>query len=123
MNRVWGGMSAAIAMLMPMRLAAEVSPLAVVMSGRAEAQNSMLTEAGITSLSISAANVIMYLCGALGIGLVAYGLFYLWDSQRMSADSRPKSPGRAILMIVVGGLLTIPAIMAAIAPHAVLAAS
>lgn len=101
----------------------DASPLSVVMAGREEAKKSMLTENGLISMTNSATNILLYVCGAAGIALAAYGIYYLWDSQRMSPEVRPKSPFTGVFIILVGGLMTIPAIMAAIAPNAILAAN
>lgn len=89
------------------------------MAGRDEARNSNLTREGIQGLSSNAADIIMYLCGFGGIALAAFGVFYMWQHLRDGEMSR-RSGWRGVGAVLLGGLLTIPAIMAAIAPNAVL---
>ncbi|MCB5411747.1 hypothetical protein [Pseudogemmobacter faecipullorum] len=98
------------------------SPLQVIMDGRDEARNSRLTEAGAIELSTSAANITMYISGAAGILVVAFGLFYLWQHNADGDNSR-RTALRGVLILLVGGLLTIPAIIAAVAPNALLGAA
>lgn len=91
------------------------SPLDVVLDGRAAADSSNLTEEGIESLMISAGNITLLIAGLFGIMLVASGIWTLW---RGSNDADPRLSRAGWPMIVIGGLMTIPAIVAAIVPYA-----
>lgn len=96
----------------------DVSPLQTVMDGRNEAANSALTEQGFRGLSQGAVNATLYICGALSVILVAYGLYQLYQAQEeqnamMTGDDKRRA---AVWSIVIGGLISIPAIIAAIAP-------
>ena len=109
--------------LLPTRLFAQegASPLTVVMAGREAASGSRLNEAGVRELAVSAANITMYIASAAGIGVVCYGLFYLWALSSEGEGTR-RTVLRGVMILLVGGLLTIPAIVTAIAPHALLGA-
>lgn len=100
------------------------SPLQVVMDGRAAAETSELTEAGMSGLAQSAANVVLYVCGALAIALAALGLMELYaasnpDSNFSPASQRATHSG-GMWKIIIAGLVSIPAVIAAILPYAVL---
>lgn len=101
------------------RVAAQESPLQIVMDGREAAETSNLTEAGFRGLSQGTVNAVMYICGALSVILVAFGLYQLYlaqEEQNMmgTADDKKRA---ALWSIVIGGLISIPAIIAAIAPY------
>lgn len=103
------------------------SPLQTVMDGREAAQSSNLTEAAIRGtdgspgLAQQAANIVMYICGALAIVLTASGLYQLYqsaDGNQYGGQTATKEG--AMWRLVIAGLLSIPAIIAAIIPFAVL---
>ena len=103
---------------------ADVSPLQTVMDGRDEAERSMLTEDGTRTMATSALNSMLYICGALSVVLVVFGLYQLYvvqEEQNMmgTADDRKRA---AYWSIVIGSLVSIPAIIAAIVPFNVLGA-
>lgn len=98
--------------------AQEVSPLRTVMDGRSAAADSVLTEEGFRGMSQGAVNATLYICGALSVILVAFGLYQLYQAQEeqnamMTGDDKKRA---AVWSIVIGGLVSIPAIIAAIAP-------
>lgn len=98
---------------------ADVSPLQTVMDGRDAAANSALTEEGAKSFAQGAANITMYVCGALSVILVAFGLYQLYitqEEQNMTGTADDKKRA-AVWSIVIGGLLSIPAIIAAVLPY------
>lgn len=103
------------------------SPLQTVMDGREAAQSSNLTEDAIRGTDTSpglaqqAANIVMYVCGALAIVLTASGLYHLYqaaDGDQYGGQTATKEA--AIWRLVIAGLVSIPAIIAAIIPYAVL---
>lgn len=103
------------------------SPLQIVIDGRDAAQSSNLTEDGIRGtegspgLAQQAANIVMFVCGALAIVLTASGLYQLYkaaDGDKYGGQTATKEG--AIWRLVIAGLLSIPAIIAAIIPYAVL---
>lgn len=103
------------------------SPLQTVMDGRAAAQNSNLSEEGIRGngaspgLAQQAANIVMFVCGALAIVLTASGLYQLYQSADDSQyGGQTATKEGAMWRLVIAGLLSIPAIIAAIIPYAVL---
>lgn len=108
--------------LVVMQTVAQESPLQVVMDGREAAENSNLTEAGMTSMAQAAANVVLYVCGFLAILFTAVGLWELYnasDEQSMYGTNVP-TRSSAIQKLIIAGLISIPAIIAAIVPYAVL---
>ena len=109
-------------LLTAMRAFGQASPLQIVMDGREEAENSSLTEAGMTTLAQSTANVVLYVCGFLAILFTAIGLWELYnasDEQAMYGSNVP-TKGSAIQKLIIAWLISIPAIIAAIVPYAVL---
>lgn len=90
------------------------------MDGREAAESSNLTEAGMSDLAQSAANVVMYVCGALAIVLVALGLFDLYRAQETGAYGNTPTKSAALWKIVIGGIVTIPAVIAAVLPYLLL---
>lgn len=98
------------------------SPLQVVMDGREAASTSNLTEAGMRGLAQSAANIVLYVCGALAIALTAFGL---WELYRASDGASGYGSNQATTeggwwKIGIAGLMSVPALVAAILVHAVL---
>lgn len=109
-------------LILTMRAVAQVSPLEVIMDGREEAEDSNLTEAGMTALAQSTANIVLFVCGALAIFLTAIGLLELYrasEADNMFGTQQATKEG-AIWKLVIAGLVSIPAIIAAILPYAVL---
>lgn len=103
-------------------LAAATSPLQVVMDGREAAEDSNLTEEGMEGLAQGTANVVLYVCGALAIALTAIALVELYrasEGDTMFGANQATKSG-ALSKLVVAGLVSIPAIIAAILPNAVL---
>jgi hypothetical protein len=98
------------------------SPLEVVMDGREAAQTSNLTEAGMSALAQSTANVVMYVCGALAIALTALGLYEMYQASDADAGYGASAATKegAMWKLVIAGLISIPAIIAAILPFALL---
>lgn len=97
---------------------AQVSPLDVVMEGRAAASTSNLTEAGMKAGAQSSVNILLYICGFLGVLVVSFGIYDLYraeDNQFGQSAGDERTMG--IRKIFIGGLLTIPAIVAAIGPY------
>lgn len=98
------------------------SPLHIVMDGREAAKRSNLTEVKMTGLAQSAANIILYVCGALAIFLTANALLELYraaDNENMYGAQTASKEG-AIKKLIIAGLVSIPAIIAAILPYAIL---
>lgn len=96
-----------------------VSPLQIVMDGREAAAESMLSEEGARTMTQSAVNSVMYICGSLSVILVSFGLYQLFiaqEEQNMMGTTDDKKRD-AIAAIVIGSLLSIPAIIAAILPY------
>ena len=95
------------------------SPLEEVINGRYLAANSTLTEEGFRGMSQGAANATMFICGALSVILVSFGLVRLYNAQEaqnmMSTGDDAKRA--AYWSIAIGSLLSIPAIIAAILPY------
>lgn len=96
------------------------SPLTVITDGRDVARTSNLTEAGAISLSQGAVNLTLYISGALGIIIACVGIYRMWSSQADTGPDSRRVSVQGFIMILLGGLLTIPAIIAAIAPNAIL---
>lgn len=96
--------------------ATDASPLQVVLDGREQARTTRLNESGFVILSQSAVNVVLYGAGAIGIFLVGLGLY---QKVRIERSMQPVA-GNPWVMILFGSLLTIPAIVAAILPNAIL---
>ena len=99
-----------------------VSPLQTVMDGRDEAGNTMMNEAGITTLAQQAANATMFICGALAIIFTALALKDLYfaqeDAGMMSHGGDRQRAG--MMKLVIAGLVSIPAIIAAVLPYTLL---
>lgn len=95
------------------------SPLRIVMDGRKVAETSSLTEEGLIDLAQVAANVVLYGCGAIAVFLTALGLIELWRaSDPGSYGGSRASRSSAMWKLVIAGLVSIPAVIAAILPHA-----
>ena len=111
----------AVALVAACPALAQVSPLETVMDGRTAASTSNLTEAGMTGLAQATANVVMYTCGALAIALTAFGLLELYRASDGSSYSNQQATTEGgVWKLVIAGLVSIPAIVAAIVPYALL---
>lgn len=116
-------LGAVLVLALPALAEGDASPLQIIMDGRDEAQNSNLTEAGMSDLAQGTANVVMYVCGALAIALTAAGLWELYQAQDggaqyMGGASPTKSS--ALWKLGIAGLVTIPAVIAAVLPYLLL---
>lgn len=81
----------------------------------------MLTETGMRTLSQSAANVILYGCGALAIlftALALKDLFFAQDNDNYGGPSETNRSG--IAKLIIAGLVSIPAVIAAVVPYTLL---
>lgn len=90
------------------------SPLDVVLNGRAAADDTNMTEAGITALLTSGGNLLLLGAGLLGIVLAIGGLMTIFRGHADDDDSRVRA---GWIMTAIGGCVTVPAIMAAIVPY------
>lgn len=91
------------------------SPLDVVLNGRAAADTTNMTEDGIEALAISGGNILLFGAGLLGVILGAFALKTLYYAHSEGDDELAR---RAWAMIAISGLITVPAIVAAIVPFA-----
>jgi len=89
------------------------SPLDVVLNGRAAADSTNMTEAGITALLTSGGNLVLLGAGLLGIILGMGGLLTIYRGHSDDDDSKVRA---GWIMTAIGGCVTVPAIMAAIVP-------
>jgi hypothetical protein len=90
-------------------------------AGMSAVADSSFTAEGSRELFSTWTDVAMYAMGGLGIIMAGIGVYKLWKHMSDGEQSR----GSAFLaagMILVGGLMTIPAIMTAIAPNALVGA-
>ncbi|MCB5411746.1 hypothetical protein [Pseudogemmobacter faecipullorum] len=85
-------------------------------SGLEAVAGSSFTGEGAQQAATNFTNVLLYGAGAIGIALVIVGIYQLWKHQK-EGDQARGSAGQGIAMIVIGGLMTIPAIVTAIAPQ------
>lgn len=85
-------------------------------SGLEAVAGSSFTGEGAQEAATNFTNVLLYGAGAIGIALVIVGIYQLWKHQK-EGDQARGSAGQGIAMIVIGGLMTIPAIVTAIAPQ------
>lgn len=101
---------------------ADESPLRVVMDGREAAETSILTEAGMRALAQSGANVVMYVCGALAIFLVACAMVELYRASDgdVAYQGGQASWSGGMWKLAIGALISVPALIAAILPHVLL---
>jgi len=77
---------------------------------------SSFTGDGAQEAATNFTNVLLYGAGAIGIALVIFGIYQLWKHQK-EGDQARGSAGQGVAMIIIGGLMTIPAIVTAIAPQ------
>lgn len=117
--RMWVlfAVTSGLALLMSARLAhgqEDTSPLQVVMDGRAAAEDSRITEQGLINLSQSGTHAVLFASGMMGIVLTSLGVYRLWSVQ---ADPRGQATtAQGLWMVGLGGVLTIPAVIAAVVP-------
>jgi|JRYH01.1.fsa_nt_gb hypothetical protein len=101
-----------------------ISPLQTVIDGRDAARTSTLTEQGMTTMAQQAANITLFVCGALAIILTAMALFQLYKAGEMEGMHIQANEQRAaVWKLVIAGLVSIPAIVAAILPYTLLGPS
>lgn len=79
--------------------------------------DSSFTAEGVQETSQSFLNTLLYAVGALGVALVVAGIWNLWNHFNEGEQARGKAT-TGILLCVIGGLMTIPAIITGIAPLA-----
>lgn len=103
----------AAGLIIPVYVTAEVSPLNVITDGRTKATASSLTEAGLRKLAEQSGDIALYFAGLLGLILGASGVLMLHRAQS-EGDGRMTS--RGWIMLFTGGLITIPAFLAALVP-------
>lgn len=84
--------------------------------GLAAVADSSFTGTGAKEAATNFTNVLLYGAGAFGIALVIVGIYQLWSHQKEGEQARG-SAAQPIAMILIGGLMTIPAIMTAVAPN------
>lgn len=78
-------------------------------------KESSFTGDGVKDSADNVTNALLYGAGAFGIALVIVGIYQLWKHQSDGEQARG-SAAQPIAMILIGGLMTIPAIMTAVAP-------
>ena len=77
---------------------------------------STFTEDGVESAAQATTNSLLFFAGAAGIAMVMWGIWKLYKISNEGEQSRD-SAGLAIGMIVVGGMMTVAAIVTAIFPN------
>ncbi len=77
---------------------------------------SSFTGTGAKEAAQNFTNVLLYGAGAIGIALVILGIYQLWQHQK-EGDQARGSATQGIAMVLIGGCMTIPAIITAIAPQ------
>lgn len=118
------GALAALAASMQARMAAAEEGGTADIRGALEANqqgleavaDSTFTSEGIEEGSATVLNAILYAVGAIGVAMVVFGIWNLYSHFKEGEQSRGNA-GTGVLMIVIGGLMTIPAIITAIAPN------
>jgi len=103
-----------VALTLPATSASATSPLDVVKEGRRAARGSNLDQAGITKLLTSGSNIVIIAAACLGIAVAASGLLTVYCGSAADNDQQVRA---GWTMVVIGGLTTIPAIVAAIVPY------
>lgn len=77
---------------------------------------STFTEDGVESAAQATTNAILFALGAVGIAMTAWGIWKLYKVSSEGEQSR-ESAVAPIIMIVVGGMMTVAAIVTAIFPN------
>lgn len=86
----------------------------------AEAATSSFTGAGVAAASQDFTNALLAIVGAVGIAMTAWGIWKLYKISSEGEQSRDSAVG-PIIMIAVGGMMTITAIATAVFPTLILA--
>ena len=84
--------------------------------GLTAVEESTFTQAGVESGSAAVLNAVLYAVGAAGVIMVVFGIWNLYSHFKDGEQARG-SAGTGVVMIIIGGLMTIPAIITAIAPN------
>ena len=77
---------------------------------------SVFTGDGVETASQSALDAILYIVGAFGVLLVAFGINALYKHYKQGDQARDEA-SKGIWMIGIGGCMTIPAIITAVFPN------
>lgn len=78
--------------------------------------DSTFTGEGVQEASQNTLNAVLYAVGAVGVVMVVAGIWNLFNHYKEGDQARGKA-STGVLMVVIGGLMTIPAIITAIAPN------
>lgn len=78
--------------------------------------DSTFTGEGVQDASQNVLNAVLYGVGAIGVIMVVAGIWNLYNHYSEGEQARGKA-STGVLMVVIGGLMTIPAIITAIAPN------
>lgn len=78
--------------------------------------DSTFTGEGVQEASQSVLNAVLFAVGAIGVIMVVAGIWNLFNHYKEGDQARGKA-STGVLMVVIGGLMTIPAIITAIAPN------
>lgn len=79
-------------------------------------QDSSFTGEGVQQGAQNVTNAVLYGAGAVGVIMVVFGIWNLYKHYKEGDQSRG-SAATGIIMVAIGGLMTIPAIITAIAPN------
>lgn len=79
-------------------------------------EESTFTQDGVESASQNTTNALLFALGAVGIAMTAWGIWKLYKITSEGEQARDSAVG-PIMMIVVGGMMTIAAIITAIFPN------
>ena len=88
--------------------------------GLTEASTSTFTGAGVQTAAQNTTNAILFVLGAVGIAMAAWGIYKLWKISNEGEQARDSAVG-PIMMIAIGGMMTIAAVVTAIFPQLFLA--
>lgn len=119
---VWFGAGALMASAMS--VAAEESSASANIRGALKTNQDALTAVkgstftgeGVKGASQNTLNAVLYAVGAVGVIMVVAGIWNLFNHYKEGEQARGKA-STGVLMIVIGGLMTIPAIITAVAPN------
>jgi hypothetical protein len=78
--------------------------------------DSTFTGEGVGEAAQNTTNAILFALGAVGIAMTAWGIWKLYKVTSEGEQSRDSAVG-PVLMIVIGGMMTIAAIITAIFPN------
>lgn len=79
-------------------------------------RDSTFTGEGVQSAAQSTLNAVLYAVGAIGVIMAGFGIWNLYKHYSEGEQSRGSATS-GILMIAIGGMMTIVAIVAAIFPN------